>query len=166
MNSSQMRETCPACLGSGSAIANPCGSCHGLGMQETTTSVQVAIPKDVKNGYLMRLPGKGDAGPNGGPAGDLYVCFKMPGASKKTKVEETTKTPQKVVANTAVATTTTNKNNKESAATPAPAANLVKELTPSSAIPIAEDKEVVPEKRRKRGIRKFLGGLVSSILDR
>ena len=95
MNSSQMRETCPICLGTGCKIANPCGSCHGLGVQETTISVQVNIPKQVDDGYTMRLPGLGDAGPNGGPSGDLYVCFQIPD-DKKTKPQEAKKkAPQK-----------------------------------------------------------------------
>ncbi len=79
---SQMRETCPSCLGTGRIIRNPCKSCHGLGFEKTTKSLEILIPKRIDDGYTLRVPGEGDAGPNGGPAGDLYVCFRILGAKE------------------------------------------------------------------------------------
>ena len=92
--SSMMRETCPVCMGSGRIVTNPCKTCQGLGMQEATKSIEVNIPRNVDDGYTLRVPGEGDAGPNGGPSGDLYVCFKVKGATGKA----TTKKPTGAVA--------------------------------------------------------------------
>lgn len=82
IGASQMRETCPACFGTGRIIRNPCQSCHGLGFEETTKSLEIVIPKRTDHGYTLRIPGEGDAGPNGGPSGDLYVCFQISGAKE------------------------------------------------------------------------------------
>jgi DnaJ-class molecular chaperone len=91
MNAAQKRETCSACLGTGRAVSNPCDTCKGSGLEETIKSREVVIPKQVEDGFTMRIPGQGDAGPNGGPAGDLYVCFSIPGMKKK----KTVRTPDK-----------------------------------------------------------------------
>jgi len=90
--SSMMRETCPVCMGSGRIVTNPCKSCQGLGMQAATKSIEVNIPRNVDDGYTLRVPGEGDAGPNGGPSGDLYVCFKVKGAPAKTTTQKPTGT--------------------------------------------------------------------------
>ena len=90
--SSMMRETCPVCNGSGRIVTNPCKSCQGLGMQEATKSIEVNIPRNVDDGYTLRVPGEGDAGPNGGPSGDLYVCFKVKGAPAKAAAQKPTGT--------------------------------------------------------------------------
>lgn len=65
--------TCPTCRGSGSRIASPCPTCAGEGRTRSTETVTVDIPPGVDDGTRLRLVGRGEAGRNGGPAGDLYV---------------------------------------------------------------------------------------------
>jgi molecular chaperone DnaJ len=54
-------------------ISDPCGSCHGQGVKEERKTLSVKIPAGVDTGDRIRLAGKGEAGPQGGPEGDLYV---------------------------------------------------------------------------------------------
>jgi len=54
-------------------ISDPCGSCRGQGVKEERKTLSVKIPAGVDTGDRIRLSGKGEAGPHGGPAGDLYV---------------------------------------------------------------------------------------------
>ena len=87
---SQLLEPCKYCHGTGRTIRNPCKCCRGVGLEETTKSLDIVVPKQLKDGYTLRVPGEGDAGPNGGPAGDLYVCFKI-----STPKGKTAKSPNK-----------------------------------------------------------------------
>ena len=68
-----VQQTCPRCRGKGSIISDPCANCHGQGRIEKEKTLSVKIPAGVDNGDRIRLSGEGEAGPNGGPAGDLYV---------------------------------------------------------------------------------------------
>ncbi|HEX7966227.1 MAG TPA: molecular chaperone DnaJ [Gammaproteobacteria bacterium] len=68
-----VQQTCPRCRGTGKMISDPCGNCHGQGRVEKEKTLSVKIPAGVDNGDRIRLSGEGEAGPNGGPAGDLYV---------------------------------------------------------------------------------------------
>ncbi|MGE5624572.1 MAG: molecular chaperone DnaJ [Bacillota bacterium] len=68
-----VQQTCPRCHGRGKIIADPCGTCHGQGRVEKEKTLAVKVPAGVDNGDRIRLSGEGEAGPNGGPAGDLYV---------------------------------------------------------------------------------------------
>jgi|TARA_B110001454_G_scaffold219154_1_gene250457 molecular chaperone DnaJ len=68
-----IQQTCPQCQGSGSMISNPCKNCSGSGRSEKTKSLMVTIPKGVDDGSRIRLTGEGEAGPNGGQQGDLYI---------------------------------------------------------------------------------------------
>src|SRR5690348_15493697 len=68
-----VQQTCPRCRGKGTLIADPCGNCHGHGRVEKEKTLSVKIPAGVDTGDRIRLAGEGEAGPNGGPAGDLYV---------------------------------------------------------------------------------------------
>ena len=68
-----VQQACPTCRGSGKKISNPCGTCHGQGVKEERKTLSVKIPAGVDTGDRIRLSGKGEAGPQGGPAGDLYV---------------------------------------------------------------------------------------------
>ena len=68
-----VQQTCPACRGSGKIIKDPCGDCHGQGRKEKKKTLSVKIPAGVDTGDRIRLAGEGEAGANGGPAGDLYV---------------------------------------------------------------------------------------------
>ena len=68
-----VQQACPKCRGRGQMIADPCGECHGQGVKEERKTLSVKIPAGVDTGDRIRLAGKGEAGPQGGPTGDLYV---------------------------------------------------------------------------------------------
>jgi len=68
-----MAQTCPRCHGTGKTIANPCATCAGAGRVKHQKTLSVKIPAGVDEGDRVRLTGEGEAGVNGGPAGDLYV---------------------------------------------------------------------------------------------
>jgi molecular chaperone DnaJ len=70
-------QTCPRCSGSGKIIKEPCGSCSGAGRIKKQKTLSVKIPVGVNEGDRIRLSGEGEAGVNGGPAGDLYVVIKL-----------------------------------------------------------------------------------------
>jgi molecular chaperone DnaJ len=64
---------CPVCGGAGSVITDPCPTCRGTGTERRPREVKVRIPAGVDDGQRIRLKGRGGAGRNGGPAGDLFV---------------------------------------------------------------------------------------------
>jgi molecular chaperone DnaJ len=68
-----VQQTCPNCRGKGKVISDPCGSCYGRGRVEEQKTLSVKIPPGVDTGDRIRLAGEGESGPEGGPAGDLYV---------------------------------------------------------------------------------------------
>jgi molecular chaperone DnaJ len=72
-----MNETCPMCGGRQLIYDEPCPTCHGSGRGMSARSIQARIPAGVKDGQKIRLRGKGAAGENGGPAGDLFVTVKV-----------------------------------------------------------------------------------------
>ena len=65
--------TCPKCQGTGKVIKNPCKKCGGSGKVSQRKTLEVAIPAGIDSENRMRLSGQGEAGTNGGPAGDLYI---------------------------------------------------------------------------------------------
>jgi molecular chaperone DnaJ len=65
--------TCGQCRGSGSIITKPCPTCRGAGRVQKEKKLSVRIPAGIATGQRLRLSGEGEAGPGGGPAGDLYV---------------------------------------------------------------------------------------------
>lgn len=67
--------TCPSCRGQGVSITDPCKGCSGIGFVQDTKKLTVKIPGGVDDGVRLRVTGEGDAGLNGGPAGDLYVLL-------------------------------------------------------------------------------------------
>jgi len=67
--------TCSHCRGTGQVIKNPCPACRGQGRIEKEKTLELKIPAGVDNGSKLRISGEGDAGPNNGPAGDLYVVL-------------------------------------------------------------------------------------------
>ncbi len=68
-----VERTCPTCHGRGEVIENPCRSCGGEGRVNKPQTLDVNVPPGVDTGTRIRLTGKGEAGPNGAPAGDLYI---------------------------------------------------------------------------------------------
>lgn len=68
-----MSSPCPQCNGEGQVITDPCKTCHGKGVVKEKQHVKVHIPAGVDSGMRLKKSGYGDAGQNGGPAGDLYI---------------------------------------------------------------------------------------------
>ncbi len=68
---------CPNCGGSGQQIPSPCQDCSGQGRRVQTRSLTVEVPAGVNEGATLRVPGRGAAGPRGGPPGDLYVHLRV-----------------------------------------------------------------------------------------
>lgn len=69
----QVQQTCPKCRGRGKTISDPCVDCRGQGLVEKTKTLSVKVPPGVDTGDRIRLSGEGEAGPAGGPNGDLFV---------------------------------------------------------------------------------------------
>ncbi|KAF9616505.1 hypothetical protein IFM89_029966 [Coptis chinensis] len=64
---------CPRCGGDGEMISAFCQRCAGEGRVRMKKDIKVKVPPGVNKGSILRVAGEGDAGPKGGPAGDLYV---------------------------------------------------------------------------------------------
>ena len=69
--------TCSRCGGAGRVILEPCTSCAGHGQVRKSRVLQVRVPAGVDDGARIRLSGEGDAGPRGGPRGDLYIFLSV-----------------------------------------------------------------------------------------
>jgi molecular chaperone DnaJ len=69
------RRVCHHCQGKGKLIKEKCHTCGGDGHVQKRKKIQVKIPAGVDEGQQIRVSGQGEAGMNGGPAGDLYVVF-------------------------------------------------------------------------------------------
>ena len=68
-----VQQACPNCKGTGKMIKDPCTKCSGQGRVRDTKTLNVKIPAGVDTGDRIRLSGEGEAGPDGAPAGDLFV---------------------------------------------------------------------------------------------
>jgi molecular chaperone DnaJ len=68
---------CPNCGGEGFIIEHPCRDCGGTGAQKKRQKINVTIPSGIEDGKRVVIPNQGDAGPNGGPNGDLYVFIRV-----------------------------------------------------------------------------------------
>ncbi|KGF10697.1 molecular chaperone DnaJ [Tissierellia bacterium S5-A11] len=68
---------CPDCQGKGEVIETPCSYCHGSGREIFSRKIHVHIPKGVNNKSILSMPGEGNHGENGGPAGDLYIYISV-----------------------------------------------------------------------------------------
>ncbi|MCL4128135.1 UNVERIFIED_CONTAM: hypothetical protein GTU68_049458 [Idotea baltica] len=75
----QMQTTaaCPNCQGSGKQITAKCSSCHGEGRVMGEETLSIDIPAGVEEGMQLSMRGKGNKGPNGGPAGDLLINIQV-----------------------------------------------------------------------------------------
>ncbi|MBN2050874.1 MAG: molecular chaperone DnaJ [Spirochaetales bacterium] len=69
--------TCATCGGEGYIIEHPCKVCGGTGTERRTQRIKVTIPPGIESGKRISIPGQGDAGPNGGAPGDLYVFISV-----------------------------------------------------------------------------------------
>ena len=69
----QSQQPCTRCGGKGKIIKNPCKGCHGSGRVATKKTLEVSIPMGIDDDQSFALRGMGDAGANGGPAGDVIV---------------------------------------------------------------------------------------------
>ena len=67
--------TCGQCRGAGSVITKPCSTCRGMGRVQKERKLTVRIPAGIATGQRLRLTNEGEAGPAGGPSGDLYVVI-------------------------------------------------------------------------------------------
>jgi molecular chaperone DnaJ len=66
-------EPCPDCHGTGHLVDDPCPECGGDGVSSRPRTLTIRVPAGVEDGKRIRLAGKGQPGPSGGPSGDLYV---------------------------------------------------------------------------------------------
>ena len=72
-----MATPCPSCGGQGEIIEKPCSECGGSGTLKKRQKIMVTIPTGVEHGRRVVIPRQGDAGPIGGPPGDLYVFIRV-----------------------------------------------------------------------------------------
>lgn len=68
---------CARCGGRGQTVKEPCTTCAGRGRVQKTRELKVPIPAGVDDGMSMPLRGEGQAGAQGGPAGDLYIVYQV-----------------------------------------------------------------------------------------
>ncbi len=69
--------TCATCQGAGQIVRERCPECRGQGRLEREKTIELRIPPGVDTGTRLRVAGEGEPGPNGGPAGDLYVVLEV-----------------------------------------------------------------------------------------
>jgi len=74
-----MSQTCPTCRGAGQMIDSKdrCRSCYGEGLVQKTSELKININPGVDTGMRMKVRDQGEAGPMGGPPGDLYLVIKV-----------------------------------------------------------------------------------------
>ena len=73
----QTRSTCPECNGKGKVYKSKCNKCRGNGKIKVSKTLTIDIPAGIDNGEQLRVSGKGEAGINGGPNGDLYIEIRI-----------------------------------------------------------------------------------------
>jgi molecular chaperone DnaJ len=72
-----MRQTCPRCRGAGQTIEKHCLTCHGQGVELKPAKIHLKVPAGIEDGMRLKVRGEGEAGPRGGPHGDLYVVVRV-----------------------------------------------------------------------------------------
>lgn len=70
-------KTCSHCRGAGEIIKEKCTKCSGKGTIRRRKQITIKVPSGIDDGQQLRIPGEGEEGLNGGPAGDLYVEFRV-----------------------------------------------------------------------------------------
>lgn len=73
----QTETTCSACRGEGKTFKTTCNTCRGKGVIKNNKNINLRVPSGVDNEDQMRMSGKGSAGSNGGPNGDIYIEFRV-----------------------------------------------------------------------------------------
>ncbi len=73
----QSESTCPNCEGTGKIFKTTCTACRGKGHVSKNKEIVVKVPEGVDTGNKIRISGKGSAGYNGGPNGDIYIEFNV-----------------------------------------------------------------------------------------
>lgn len=73
----QTTRTCDRCGGTGRIIDEPCPTCGGRGRIRHRRTIEINIPAGIDNGQVLNVSGKGNAGENGGPGGDLHVSVSV-----------------------------------------------------------------------------------------
>ena len=73
----QTRSTCSECNGKGKTYKTRCNTCKGTGKIKVNKTISIDIPAGIDNGEQLRISGKGEAGVNGGPNGDLYIEIRI-----------------------------------------------------------------------------------------
>jgi molecular chaperone DnaJ len=73
----QSTTDCPKCQGRGKIIKHPCPKCRGAGLVRKSKKIKVNIPAGIDDGQTVSIRGQGNAGADGGPAGDLYVTVSI-----------------------------------------------------------------------------------------
>jgi molecular chaperone DnaJ len=89
-------QVCPTCGGRGQVVPTPCPTCRGRGVEVRAREVKVRVPIGVDDGQRIRVKGRGAAGANGGPSGDLYVVVHVrphPVFGRKGKLDLTVNVP-------------------------------------------------------------------------
>ena len=69
------KTTCPYCKGTGTTFSKECTECHGRGKVTNRKTITITVPAGIDSENRLRVAGKGGAGTNGGPNGDLYIEF-------------------------------------------------------------------------------------------
>ncbi len=73
----QTEKLCPSCKGKGKSYETRCNSCKGSGRISKDKTITITVPEGIDNGHELRMSGKGEKGHNGGPAGDIYLQFRV-----------------------------------------------------------------------------------------
>ena len=73
----QTTRTCERCHGTGQVISDPCQTCRGTGKQRRHHTLEIHIPAGIDDQQILNVAGQGNAGTNGGPAGDLHVIVSV-----------------------------------------------------------------------------------------
>ena len=75
LGSFMTKTTCPECNGKGKTYKEVCSKCRGKGQVKSHKTITVNVPSGIDNNERLRVPGRGNAGENGGARGDLYLEF-------------------------------------------------------------------------------------------
>lgn len=84
----QQESVCPDCHGEGKTFAKVCDECHGKGHVIKNKSIEIDVPAGAYTGARLRISGKGSAGYNGGPNGDIYIEFKVSDHKLYTRIDD------------------------------------------------------------------------------